>query len=160
VKTIAGSAFLNSGVTLVSCPDFTMHDSLLTHLSTIVRCFGESAKVIIMRLTESEVRVLVRAIGCKRSNFRSLSLISESAFNRCQDLQKATFAAGSKLQAIRAEAFWWCDELRIVLPGSFSEIDPSAFGTSAWQNMAFNGRSPFLNDAAFVRALAPFLIRE
>jgi hypothetical protein len=45
-----------------------------------------------------------------------------------------------------------CRELNIALPGSFSQIDPSAFGTFTWRNLTFEGPSPFVINDDFVRS--------
>jgi hypothetical protein len=163
VTTIASAAFLYSGVTSVTGADCTICDSLLIRRGTILHCFGSPSKIVIpptvreigdnafngvkslndLSFEEGVVSIGDYAFGhCRGLQTvafpASLEVIGEDAFFCCK-LSKITFAAGSRLECIRQDAFVDLPLETVIFPATAKDIHPGAFGQEVWPLIEFDG---------------------
>jgi hypothetical protein len=173
--TIAGSAFISTGITFLIAPGHAMCGPLFVRLDRIVRCLGrpqtlripstfreigEKAFQAVSSLVELSFEEGVQHIGfsafCSCSELRTVALpaslvvIDESAFSSCRFLREVTFAPGSKLQKIGKEAFSDGSIEKVSLPASLTEIEPSAFSDDAWKIVKFEGAPLLVVDGDFL----------
>jgi hypothetical protein len=163
VTSIAYSAFHSSGVTSIIASGWTTTDGLVMRLGKVFCCLGEPSSIRIPgtvreigdkvfsenhRLLDLSFEEGILKIGAdafseccnlKTAAFpASLTTIEERAFHCCSCLGEISFAVGSQLQYIRTEAFKHClpahRQIKVVIPASIREIDPSAFSGEAWRH--------------------------
>jgi hypothetical protein len=155
---IAGSAFVETGITSLTARGFSTTGSLFMHLGKDVRCLGRPRSVVIpstvreigesafhfvssledLRFKQGVERIKSSAFhwccGLRAVAFpASLVVIDEYAFAYCGQLGRVEFAADSKLRYIGKDAFSECPLERVSLPASVIDVDAFAFSAEVWK---------------------------
>jgi hypothetical protein len=116
VDTIAGNAFLQSGIREIIVaddnPNFKDRGSFLLNYdrTSLIGYFGRDSHVEI---------------------FREITVLCQQSFADCSELREVGFESNSKLLRIESLAFFHCSSLQsIVIPSFVDTIDGSAFAES------------------------------